>query len=758
METSGLTDRFSGLNVRDENEQSGLNQVIKVIEDAESTIKQQIDENNRLRAELQIKDQELEILKSDKPTVSMFGHQGTLVFHDSTVKNNDPGRQFNGDSHSAISRNNDILNSLPGGQRNGDNAGYSHPPSPYYADVSPGRYPMDGAYDAHSNLHGQGLLAESSNSTYLWKQDLIQKVREHKEEIMLLKKQLTDYSIREAQLRNEKYLLEKRISNMRMAFDKQQQELADAAVKALTYRQDVIEENVRLSYLLQDAHQERSTFVSSLLSVLAEYSLQPSVPDALSIVTNVKVLFKHLQEKLSITEAKVKESQYQLIPFRTDISSPHFAPLSPRRSSGSVPSSRKNGLEIVSQPAYPPGNHARQNNLSGAVAENVELDGMGRYSPTASRNTGFHDVSTQVAVTQDGMHMSQYHGETTSRETKLKDPVSSSVMFEPDSDVQYGEREPPVNWGSGTSPYANTLVETSSYSPYLQTVPEEPSSSFSEVADDDPLPAIRDLQISGEPYPGSVLMASGHSINGTTCCNFEWVRHLEDGSFHYIDGAKEPKYLVTADDVNTTLALEIQPLDDRKRKGELVKVFVNEHRKITCDPEMQSQIDRNLLNGQASYSVYLSTGYPDKWEKASLLVKREGYTITSMEPRGSVISDKFLPLTSVSITTGLPSEFSIITANGTEHVLLAENIPEISSLRDLIVLTLRTFINKRGLPVTPSTARRGSAGYATSCAACMRLDESLLTLPACLLGVLLARLLGVLPAWLLGELLIPVAA
>lgn len=33
-----------------------------------------------------------------------------------------------------------------------------------------------------------------------------------------------------------------------------------------------------------------------------------------------------------------------------------------------------------------------------------------------------------------------------------------------------------------------------------------------------------------------------------------------------IAGAKQPSYLVTADDVDTYLAIEVQPLDDRKRK------------------------------------------------------------------------------------------------------------------------------------------------------------------------------------------------
>lgn len=41
------------------------------------------------------------------------------------------------------------------------------------------------------------------------------------------------------------------------------------------------------------------------------------------------------------------------------------------------------------------------------------------------------------------------------------------------------------------------------------------------ASDDDPLPAIEGLQISGEAFPGQELQACGYSINGTTSCNFE---------------------------------------------------------------------------------------------------------------------------------------------------------------------------------------------------------------------------------------------
>ena len=38
-------------------------------------------------------------------------------------------------------------------------------------------------------------------------------------------------------------------------------------------------------------------------------------------------------------------------------------------------------------------------------------------------------------------------------------------------------------------------------------------------------------------------------------------------NYIFVDvGAKQPSYVVTADDVDTLLALEVQPLDERKRK------------------------------------------------------------------------------------------------------------------------------------------------------------------------------------------------
>ncbi|KAJ4717228.1 Tripartite motif-containing 29 [Melia azedarach] len=150
--------------------------------------------------------------------------------------------------------------------------------------------------------------------------------------------------------------------------------------------------------------------------------------------------------------------------------------------------------------------------------------------------------------------------------------------------------------------------------------------------DDDPLPAVEGLQISGEAFPGRELQACGYSINGTTNCIFE---------DYVLTGAKQPNYLVTANDVDTYLAVEVWPLDDKDRKGELVKVFANEHRKIACDPEMHNYIEKTFYTGHASYRVSVSTGYLDIWEPPTLTIKRGGYYIKCTGPSGLVVTEKF---------------------------------------------------------------------------------------------------------------------
>ncbi|KAL7607999.1 hypothetical protein Lser_V15G13478 [Lactuca serriola] len=692
MENGGgnLTQQLSALtigssvngytNTNGMNKSDGLFQVMKAVEAAEATIKQQVEENHRLRSELQKKIQELENYKSSdtKAEDDWSDHRyppptknramsptdgSTLVLKNDYMGNAvDPMIQVSGESQL---------------ETQNINGGFS-----------PLRYHLEGEYDPQFNVSGLVPISELKNAGSSINQAVVDS-RDQEQEILLLRKHLVDYSIKEAQIHNEKFALEKRIAYMRLAFDQQQQDLVDAASKALSYRQDIIEENIRLTYALQDAQEERTTFISSLMPLLAEYSLQPPVADAQSIVSNVKVLFRHLQEKLIGIETKLKESQYQLAAWRSDSS---FAQ-SPLYSFGG----NKNGLELVTQQAYSDGqipissDHPTPRGWDGVgvgvavgVPETSEPD-SGRYSPLLNRNNNNNNGVGRLGGDSYPTTTSSKNEETSNKQVTFSDPVSSNN----DVDDLEGGGEAFVNWNSKT-PLEDP--QPHSYSPYLTPVPEKPDSSYSEAADDDPLPAVESLQISGEAFPGRELQASGYSVNGTTSCNFEWVRHMEDGSVSYIEvGAKQPNYLVTADDVDTYLAIEVQPMDNRKRKGELVKVFANEHRKIVCDPDMHDNIRKALQTGHAEHRLSLWTGFLEIWEPVTLVIRKDGINVKGGT---TPVNDKFSPNTRVYIPCGNPVEFSIIGLGGIDHRLRVEQESDTISSRDVIVLTLRYFINR----------------------------------------------------------------
>ncbi|RLN29766.1 uncharacterized protein C2845_PM05G26640 [Panicum miliaceum] len=708
-----------------ESSSNNLFQVMRAVEDAEATIRQQLEENSRLKDELMLKTQELHRIRSEatntNPTSSRGLHQDrTLDAHTNTFSGTPLGtaeafkwgagepmlQDAMRHKYLEAAQSNGIPRKLSGDQSAGDSAYPSQLSTPSSRSLSPTRHRKEPDYDSRFNLSGQGALPVAElNSNVMWKQDLLAKVKEHEEEIVQLRRHLSDYSVKEAQILNEKHVLEKRIAYMRMAFDQQQQDLVDAASKALSYRQDIIEENIRLTYALQAAHQERSTFVSSLLPLLSEYNLQPSVLDAQSIVSNLKVLFKHLQEKLIITEEKLKESQYQITPWRAESSNnTSAAAQSPSHPPGNaLVTSVKANLDIVPQQAYSHvqspasspvrtrrdwdllGNENRQAIPSEVATTSAEHDNIGRTSPSTSN----HNTKDVPQGTEHDSRAVRFNIESKDQNPSFKDLIRSDASENPEGTEAQIPQEPSAQWDTEVSPnIASGLDDANPPYPYLPTVLEEPGSSFSEVAEDDPLPAIDGLRITGEAFPGRELQASGYSINGTTSCNFEWVRHLDDGSVHFIEGARQPTYLVTADDVDSVLAIEVQPLDDRKRKGEIVKVYANDQRKITCDPETKELIKKILSTGHVSYEVLLPVRFLDMWEPAVLAIKREGYSIKCNGQRGVVVTEKFLQAMAINIPYGRPDEFSIVSADGAEYNLKpAENAPS----RDAIVLILRLF-------------------------------------------------------------------
>ncbi|KAH9330829.1 hypothetical protein KI387_002937 [Taxus chinensis] len=696
-----------------------LRQAIKAVEVAESAIIEQMQENEQLRSELQLTNWELQTYKqeaapsrqseensfqalsqkagvpsppqkrgvSDRGVVPSFNGerlpsdgsqadlQGTLAGHQSlppeyssraTPPPSGLSTSQNSSANSALNSNPKGLNQgVITGQAAADYSNFSQISTPSSRSVSPNRYLREGDLESRPPLSSQGLIQspEISNQSNLWKQDLFVRVRAQEEEILQLRKRLADNAIKELKLHNEKHVLEKRIATMRMAFDQQQQDLVDAASKALSYRHDIMEENIRLTYALQAAEQERSIFVSALLPLLAEYDFQPAVMDAHSIVSNVKVLIQHLHEKLNLSEAKLKDSQYHLTAWRADpVYQSPYAPQSPfhPNSDHSNPTSNTHGLEIVLQPGYAQGRMpasppSRSHNVGGDWDPSA-----GKYQHVGISGDMYHGAGHEHLRTFES------HVHPVSPAPAPND-VRSVFPSDEDSAVHMPVNDPYSDSDFEDAPGIGALKEKDQTqkdgrSPHLPTLPEEPNSSNSE--EDDPTPAIENLQIVGDAMPGSVLQACGFSINGTALCVFQWVRYLQDGTMVYIEGAAQPDYTVTADDVDALIAIECVPMDDRNRKGELVKVFANDQNKITCDPTMQDQIESYFFAGQAIFDVQFPVGTLDIWEPAVLTLKRSNYELKGLKQRRVIVSEKYTSELSIVIPYGHQAQFVLTSSAG----------------------------------------------------------------------------------------------
>ncbi|KAL6903685.1 hypothetical protein ACP4OV_004498 [Aristida adscensionis] len=220
-------------------------------------------------------------------------------------------------------------------------------------------------------------------------------------------------------------------------------------------------------------------------------------------------------------------------------------------------------------------------------------------------------------------------------------------------------------------------------------------------ADDDPLPGIEGFQIVGEPSLGSTLRACGFPTNGTTLCNFQWVRYHEDGTRQSIEGATMYEYVVTADDVGTLLAVECTPMDDSGHQGDLVREFANNEKKITCDPEMQDDVDSYILNGRADFDVFVLQEYSSEWELATLVLKRPCYQIKIKHTGVVLIDEKYSKKLQTKIPNGRTTQFVLVSSTGlnlpfnTQGIAEPNNEDQDVRLRDLIVLVMRTFQNNR---------------------------------------------------------------
>uniref|UniRef100_A0A1D1YHD7 5'-3' exoribonuclease 2 n=1 Tax=Anthurium amnicola TaxID=1678845 RepID=A0A1D1YHD7_9ARAE len=214
------------------------------------------------------------------------------------------------------------------------------------------------------------------------------------------------------------------------------------------------------------------------------------------------------------------------------------------------------------------------------------------------------------------------------------------------------------------------------------------------------LPGIDAFQIIGDAKPGGTLRACGFPINRTTLCIFQWVRHLQDGTRQYIEGATNPDYVVTADDVDKLLSVECVPMDDSGRQGELVRHFANDQNLIACDSDMQHEIETYVSAGKAMFTVRVLMDSSEVWEQTTLVLKRSLYQIRVNQNGEVLVEEKYSADLSIKVPYGLSTQFVLTSSNGNSYPFNTSGTSYPPSaendfrLRELIVLTMRIFQSK----------------------------------------------------------------
>uniref|UniRef100_A0A0E0D5F5 DUF7046 domain-containing protein n=1 Tax=Oryza meridionalis TaxID=40149 RepID=A0A0E0D5F5_9ORYZ len=102
--------------------------------------------------------------------------------------------------------------------------------------------------------------------------------RSQEEEILLLRKQIADASVK--------------------AVDEKQEDAISGALKQLSQKKGHVEENMRLANDLKGEEEELYFFTSSLLSMLAEYNVRPPQINASAITAGTKRLYHQMQWKI----------------------------------------------------------------------------------------------------------------------------------------------------------------------------------------------------------------------------------------------------------------------------------------------------------------------------------------------------------------------------------------------------------------------------------------------------------------------------
>ncbi|KAJ1700201.1 hypothetical protein LUZ63_008713 [Rhynchospora breviuscula] len=463
--------------------------------------------------------------------------------------------------------------------------------------------------------------------------ELYFRTRSLEEEVLVLKKQVTDAGLRELQLLSEKHILERKLSELRIVLDEKQDDAIASTLKELNQKKSHIEENLRLANELKVVEEDVYIFTSSLLSILAENEVRPPIINASTISNGTKRVCQQMNSKLRSLNTSLGGTNADF----TNVVTASRNQLSPYMDS------RRN--DFSQQPQY------------GLVNQQFELgyerprfvDDYGMIDPKDLNTTGNSDRLYSSYINDQPREMAN----------------ALNPNFYDDNSGDGADRR---------SEYSGDGEEM--------------------------LPGIEGFQINGIATPGNMLIACGFPTNGTTLCIFQWVRYHENGTRQSIEGATVPEYYVTADDVDTILAVDCTPMDDNGCQGELVRQFANNQSKITCDPEMQHELDSYISSGKASFDIFSLVDSADDWELTLLTLKRSTYQIKIQSTDSVIIEEKYSPELSIKVPYGYSTQFVLVSSNRISVPFTTEGVSQPNSMeydvryRDLIVLTMRTFQNK----------------------------------------------------------------
>ncbi|KAH7687399.1 hypothetical protein IHE45_04G163900 [Dioscorea alata] len=328
----------------------------------------------------------------------------------------------------------------------------------------------------------------------------------------------------------------------------------------------------------------------------------------------------------------------------------------------------------------------------------------------------YRDMHWKLRSAED-LNMNDFHRQNhTSGEMRLESSGYQRAVHDPDLSIVKEMKFPPspdsefefsnfkrdvggtttpgyVDGNAGEAQTRKSAMDAQFQNPAMH---ERQTSSLSEG--EISLPGIEGFQIFGEAKLGSTLKACGYPINGTSLCVFQWFRHLHNGTRQSIDGATVPDYVVTADDVGTLLSVDCIPMDESGRQGDLVSLFANNQLEITCDPDMQVDIDALVSTGRATFSVQLLKDSSEDWEPTMLILKRSSYQIMFKNAEAVIAEEKYSTDQHIKVPLGLSTQFVLIRSDGTSLPFTTNGTQPNSldnvRLRDMIVLTMRTFQSK----------------------------------------------------------------